>query len=100
MYFCTEFILNIRKAMKSYLMNSITCLAICSMTAMVSCTQKQEPVDPILSHIDDSFVRKTISLSMPTELGSSSIQFLLLSRAQVFLLQLTILFRHRFIKSA
>ena len=54
MYFCTDFILNIRKAMKSYLMNSITCLAICSMTAMVSCTQKQEPVDPILSHIDDS----------------------------------------------
>lgn len=54
MYFCTEFILIIRKAMKSYLMNSITCIAICSMTAMVSCTQKQEPVDPILSHIDDS----------------------------------------------
>ena len=40
--------------MKSFLMNSISCLAICSMTAMVSCTQKQEPVDPILSHIDDT----------------------------------------------
>ena len=40
--------------MKSYLMKSISCLAVCSLAALSSCTQKQEPVDPILSHIDNS----------------------------------------------
>ena len=40
--------------MKSYLMKSISCLAVCSLAALSSCTQKQEPVGPILSHIDNS----------------------------------------------
>ena len=39
--------------MKSYLMKTISCLAL-GMAVLTSCNQKQEPVDPILSHIDPS----------------------------------------------
>ena len=39
--------------MKSNWMKTISCLAICSLVALTSWKQ-QEPVDPILSHIDSS----------------------------------------------
>ena len=39
--------------MKSYLSTSIAC-AVMALAVLNSCNQKQEPVDPILSHIDNS----------------------------------------------
>ena len=40
--------------MKSNLLKTISCMAIVSLVVITSCTKKQEPIDPILSHIDNS----------------------------------------------
>ena len=40
--------------MKSYWMKTLSCLAISSLVVLTSCTKKQEPIDPILSHIDNT----------------------------------------------